>query len=233
VFIRRAPHRWSISPSAAVAIQRRLAMQVAQGPLARPVRLVAGADAAFVVADALCVAGVVLWDVATQAAVEQRVAVRPLTFPYIPGLLSFREAPAVLAALRRLRTPPDVLICDAHGLAHPRRFGLACHVGVITGLPTLGCAKSRLVGSHDTPARQRGGRVPLRHDGEVVGTVLRTQTGARPLFVSVGHRIDLAGAEAVVLACATRYRLPEPTRRADALVAAARRRFLDSPIPRG
>ncbi len=232
VIIPRAPHRWSLTPRAAIATQRRLAARVEERPLAGPVRLVAGVDAAFAVADARCIAGVILWDVAAQVAVEQHVAIRPLTFPYIPGLLSFREAPAVLAALRKLHVPPDVLMCDGHGLAHPRRFGLACHVGLITGLPTLGCAKSRLIGAYDPPGHGRGARVPLRRDGEVIGSVLRTQTGVRPLFVSVGHHIDLAGAEAIVLACATRYRLPEPTRRADALVTAVNRRFLDSPTPR-
>jgi len=216
-----------------MAVQRRLAARVEERPLPRPVRLVAGVDAAFAAEDARCIAGVVLWDVAARTVVEHHVAIRPLTFPYIPGLLSFREAPAVLAALRKLRARPDVVMCDGHGLAHPRRFGLACHVGLVTGLPTVGCAKSRLIGSHETPGRGRGARVPLRHDGDVIGSVLRTQTGVRPLFISVGHRIDLAGAEAVVLACATRYRLPEPTRRADGIVAAARRRFLDSPTPRG
>lgn len=151
------------------------------------------------------------------------MAVRPLVFPYIPGLLSFREAPAVLAALRRLRHEPDAIMCDAHGYAHPRRFGLACHVGVICGLPTVGCAKSRLVGAHRAPGRRRGSRTRLRHDGEVIGMVLRTQDAVRPVFVSVGHLVDLDSAARLVLACAVSYRLPEPTRLADRLVGEVRR----------
>jgi deoxyribonuclease V len=141
----------------------------------------------------------------------------------VPGLLSFREAPAVLAALRRLRTVPDALICDGQGLAHPRRFGLACHVGLIADLPAVGCGKSRLCGEHREPGRRRGSRARLVHDGEVVGTVLRTRVGVKPVYVSVGHRIDLPAAERLVLDCAVRFRLPEPTRLADALVGAAKR----------
>jgi deoxyribonuclease V len=187
----------------------------------RALRFIAGLDAAFAADDRRCIAAVVLWDLHERRVVEQHIAVRPLTFPYVPGLLSFREAPALITALRRLRTVPDVLICDGHGLAHPRRFGIACHVGVITNVPTIGCAKSRLIGTHRDPAFARGARVPLEYEGEVIGSVLRTQDGVRPVFVSVGHNIDLRSAETTVLACASRYRLPEPTRLADQFVAAA------------
>jgi deoxyribonuclease V len=217
-----APHRWSVTPKQASAIQRRLAVLVRQEPLGRPPRFVAGVDAAFSRDDRHCLAAAVVWDLRERTLVEQHVAVRPLTFPYIPGLLSFREGPAVLAALRRLRTVPDALIYDGHGLAHPRRFGIACHVGVILSRPTIGCAKSRLIGVHREPGARRGAVVPLIDHGEVVGSVLRTQDGINPVFVSVGHLIDLRGAQQIVLACATRYRLPEPTRLADQLVGAAR-----------
>ena len=139
--------------------------------------------------------------------------------------LSFREAPALLGALRRLNTAPDLLMCDGHGLAHPRRFGIACHLGVLCDLPAIGCAKSRLVGEHDEPARARGASAPLRHNLEIVGSVLRTRPGIRPIFVSVGHRIDLESAQEIVLACAVRFRLPEPTRLADRLAARAKRGF--------
>jgi len=166
----------------------------------------------------------VLWDLREQRVVEERVVVRPLRFPYVPGLLSFREAPALLAALRRLRSEPDVLVCDGHGLAHPRRFGIACHVGVLTGLPTVGCAKSRLVGAYVDPARRRGARSPLVDAGHVIGSVLRTQADAKPLFVSVGHRVDLRSSLRLVLACARDHRLAEPVRLADRLVAAAKPR---------
>jgi deoxyribonuclease V len=182
---------------------------------------VAGLDAAF--AGSACVAGVVLFDLCARQVVEKRLALQPLRFPYVPGLLSFREAPALLAALRRLCGEPELLLVDGHGLAHPRRFGIACHVGLLTGLPTLGCAKSRLVGAHAEPARRRGARAPLRDGEEEIGSALRTRPEAKPVFVSVGHRIDLRSAERVVLACALGHRLPEPLRLADRLVAAAAR----------
>ena len=201
-------------------MQRRLAERVQVTPLRGAPRLVAGLDAAF--ASERCIAAVVVWDLRERCVVEQRVVVRPLRFPYVPGLLSFREAPGLLAALRRLRTEPDVLVCDGHGLAHPRRFGIACHVGVLTGLPTVGCAKSRLVGAYVDPARRRGARSPLVDGGEVIGSVLRTRPDAKPLFVSVGHRTDLRSSVRLVLACARDHRLAEPVRLADRLVAASK-----------
>lgn len=219
----RAPHRWAVTPKQASAIQRRLAARVRQVPLGGAPRVVAGLDAAFSRDDRQCLAAVVAWDLRERTVIEQHVAARPLTFPYVPGLLSFREGPAVLAALRKLRTPPDVLMYDGHGLAHPRRFGIACHVGVILDRPTIGCAKSRLIGTHREPGSRRGAAAPLIDDGEVIGSVLRTQDGINPVFVSVGHRIDLHAAQHIVLACAIRYRLPEPTRLADQLVGAAKR----------
>lgn len=219
----RAPHRWSVTPQQARAIQLRLAARVRQVPLAGAPHFVAGLDAAFSRDDRRCLAAVVVWDLRAHTVVEHHVAVRPLTFPYVPGLLSFREAPAVLAALRRLRTPPDVLLYDGHGFAHPRRFGIACHIGVILNRPTIGCAKSRLIGTHRAPGWRRGAVAPLLDDGAVVGSVLRTQDGINPVFVSVGHLIDLGSAQQIVLACAIRYRLPEPTRLADQLVGAAKR----------
>ncbi len=221
--VSRAPHRWSVTPKQAIAIQRRLASLVRQAPLAGTPRLVAGLDAAFTPDDRHCLAAVVLWDLREQRVIEQHVAVRRLKFPYVPGLLSFREGPAVLAALRKLQTPPDVLIYDGHGLAHPRRCGIACHLGVLLQRPTIGCAKSRLIGTHRLPGPRRGSVAPLMDDGEVIGSVLRTQDGINPVFVSVGHLIDLRGARRIVLACAIRYRLPEPTRLADQLVGAAKR----------
>jgi len=219
----RAPHRWSVTPKQASAIQRRLASRVRQIPLGAAPRFVAGLDAAFSRDGRRCLAAAVVWDLRERVVIEGHVAVRPLTFPYVPGLLSFREGPAVLAALRKLRTPPDVLMYDGHGFAHPRRFGIACHVGVILDRPTIGCAKSRLIGTHRQPGSKRGSIAPLLDDGEVIGSVLRTQDGIRPVFVSVGHLIDLGAARQIVLACATRYRLPEPTRLADQLVGAAKR----------
>ncbi len=218
-----APHPWAVSPKRAVAIQRQLAGRVRQTPPRSPIRLVAGVDLAFSRDGARCIAGVVVWDLDRGEVVEECLAVRRLRFPYVPGLLSFREGPAILAALRRLRCAPDALVCDGHGLAHPRRFGIACHIGVICERPSVGCAKSRLVGEHAEPAARRGSRCPLMHRGERIGTLLRTRDGVKPVFVSVGHRIDLASCERLVLRCGAGRRLPEPTRRADRLVAAAKR----------
>ena len=223
--IPRAPHPWSVTPTRAIAIQRQLSTLVRQTRPRRTLEFVAGLDAAFTPDERHVIAAVVLWDLSERRVLEQHVVTRPLTFPYIPGLLSFRETPALIAALRELRTVPDVLLCDGHGLAHPRRFGIACHVGVVTNLPTIGCAKSRLVGTHSEPAFARGAQVALEDEGQVIGSVLRTQDGVRPVFVSMGHKIDLRTATAIVLACAPRYRLPEPTRLADQFVAAAKRRL--------
>jgi len=201
-------------------VQRELAARVRVEPIGAAPRLVAGLDAAFSRDGRDCVAGVVLWNVEAGRVVEQHVARRPLTFPYVPGLLSFREAPALLVVLERLNTAPDVLLCDGQGLAHPRRFGVACHLGVLLELPSVGCAKSRLIGQAMEPGQKRGDR-ELLHDGEaVIGCVLRSRDRVRPLYVSVGHRIDLAGAVELVLACGGGFRLPEPTRLADRLVAA-------------
>lgn len=219
----RCPHPWNVSPAKATAIQRKLASRVLACGSVRSARLVAGADLALAPDGTRCVAGVVVWDLATQTVVEETTAVRPVRFAYVPGLLSFREGPAVLAALRKLENVPDVFMFDGQGLAHPRRFGLACHVGVLIDRPSVGCAKSRLVGRHREPARRRGATTPLTHDGERVGTVLRSREGVKCVYVSVGHRVDLASAVGLVLRCCTRYRLPEPTRLADQLVGRARR----------
>ena len=206
-----------------MAIQRRLARRVSAAPLARAPRLVAGVDMAILPGGERCVAGCVVWDCVGAAVRERTTAVRRLRFPYVPGLLSFREAQVVLAALGRLKTEPDVVMCDGQGFAHPRRFGLACHLGVLLDRPTLGCAKSRLTGTHREPGAKRGARTALRDGGERIGTVLRTRDGVKPVYVSIGHRISLADAERVVLVCGAGYRIPEPTRLADNLVAERKR----------
>jgi deoxyribonuclease V len=215
-------HRWPTAPKAAVALQRRLAPRVRLAPVPRGVRLFGGADVAFSADGTRVIAGVVLWDVKEAAVVEQQVIRAPCRFPYVPGLLSFRELPSLLAALRKLRTSPQVVLCDAQGLAHPRRFGLACHLGLWLDLPTVGCAKSRLCGEYDEPARTKGGCTTLWHNAERVGSVVRTRDGVKPLFVSPGHLCDHASAVRLTLAAATRYRLPEPTRLAHQLVSRAK-----------
>jgi deoxyribonuclease V len=217
------PHRWRLTTRQAIALQKQLATQVVQTPGDLEIRWVAGLDAAFSPDGRYCLAGVVLWDVREKMVRETHAASRRVWFPYIPGLLSFRETPALLAALRKLKTVPDVLMCDGQGLAHPRRFGLACHIGILCDLPALGCAKSRLIGTHQEPDSPRGAREPLTDKGEIIGTVLRTQQGLKPVYVSIGHRLSLDLAEHIVLDCTLRYRLPEPTRLADQLVARAKR----------
>jgi len=214
-------HRWDLSYAEAVAVQRRLAARVRRGPPLRKVETIAGADVSAGRKDELIAAVVVVMRLATFEILEVRRAKRRARWSYVPGFLSFREVPVVLEAFRRLRTRPDLVICDGQGRAHPRRLGLASHVGLALGLPTIGCAKSRLVGTVPRePGRRRGGRAPLMDGDERLGTVLRTRTGIKPVFVSVGHRIDLASAERWVLAASPRYRLSEPIRAAHRLVTA-------------
>jgi len=218
----RSPHRWNVSPARAIEIQRELVARIRQVPLPSEPRLIAGADMAIARDGEHCIAGVVVWDWRAGAVIEQRSARRRLTFPYVPGLLSFREAPAVLAAIRQLKNEPDVFMLDGQGCAHPRGLGLASHVGLILDRPTLGCAKSRLCGRHAEPREARGGRSPLRLGEKTIGAVLRTRQGVKPVYVSVGHRLTLEEAVAWVLRCCRSYRLPEPTRLAHHFVTRLR-----------
>ncbi|MFQ5984305.1 MAG: deoxyribonuclease V [Alphaproteobacteria bacterium] len=211
------PPDWPASAKDAVALQRRLKDRVvAEDRLAR-VRRVAGVDVAFEDGGAVTRAAVVVLAYPGLGLVDQAVARRPTRFPYVPGLLSFRETPAVLDALERLNLVPDLLLCDGHGLAHPRRFGIACHLGLIVDVPCAGVAKSRLVGTHAEPEDRRGAWTPLLDRGDLVGAALRTRPGTQPIYVSVGHRISLKTAIDYVLGCTARYRLPETTRLADHL----------------
>ena len=214
-----ARHKWDISPKAAIALQLKLAGEIRIEPLAAEVAVVAGTDCAFLDGGRRILAAAVLCDATSMEVVTARHVIRPCGFPYVPGLLSFREAPAVIAAVRALPRRPDLLICDGQGLAHPRRLGLASHVGLWLDLPTIGVAKSRLCGEHDTVGIERGRRARLRHRGRTVGSVVRTRTGVKPVYVSVGHRIDLPQAVSWTLRAARRFRLPEPTRRAHLLVS--------------
>lgn len=217
-------HPWDIPPAAAVAIQKSLARHVRQRRLTRPVRTVAGVDCAFVSGGRQIVTVAVLCDAKTWQVRATATDRRRCTFPYVPGLLSFREAPSVVAALAALPRRPDLVMCDGQGVAHPRGLGLASHVGLLVGLPTIGVAKSRLCGRHRQVGRRRGCRVALRLAGKVVGAVVRTRTGVKPLYVSVGHRITLNEAVAWVLRAAAAVRLPEPTRQAHRLVTALKMR---------
>ena len=210
-------YRWDLTPREAYALQTALARQVIRKAPSRPhkIKTVAGADTAYRQHRA-CAAVVVirLGDLKT---VEEVVAVQPVRFPYVPGLLSFREGPVILEALRRLKAAPDVLMFDAQGIAHPRRFGLACHIGLFTGIPAIGCAKTKLIGDYPEPPRTRGSTARLTDAGETIGAVVRTRTGVKPVFVSVGHRMDLETGIKIVLNSCKGYRLPEPLRKADHL----------------
>lgn len=215
-------HPWPTTPRAAIALQEHLRGEVRLKPIEDEPRLLAGLDGAFSPDKQWVIAGVILWDVQARDVLEQHVARVPCRFPYVPGLLSFRELPGCLAAMRKLRRAPEAVLCDAQGIAHPRRIGLASHLGLWLKLPTIGCAKSRLCGTAREVGRKRGSKAPLMLDEERVGTVLRTRDGVKPLFVSPGHLCDHDAAVRVTLAAAIKYRLPEPTRLAHQLVTRAR-----------
>lgn len=218
------PYRHPATIDEALAIQRelRVLVEAVALPGFAP-RTATGLDVAYANESTRLAAAVSVLDIATLAPVDSAVVHGSTDFPYQPGLFAFRELPALLAALGELSVCPDVLLCDGHGIAHPRRLGLASHLGVITGIPTIGVAKTPM-GMYDAPGIGRGEWTPLIDDGETVGRVLRTQDGTKPVFVSVGHRIDLATAADLVLRLAPRFRLPETTRRAD---HAARRALAD------
>jgi len=213
-------HPWTVSPREAIAIQQRLGRFVRlEDDLPDPVTTVAGVDAGFKNGGALTRAAVAVLDYPALTLEEQAIAEVPTRFPYIPGLLSFREIPAVLEALARLPALPDLLLCDGQGIAHPRRLGIASHLGVLLDHPTIGVGKTRLIGTHDPVPEAKGAWVPLRDKGEVIGAVVRTRAGVKPLYVSPGHRISVEGAVKWVLACTTRYKLPETTRWAHRLAS--------------
>jgi deoxyribonuclease V len=183
------------------------------------VKYVAGVDVAFDKQRKLTQAAVAVLEFPSLTLCAQATAMQRTAFPYVPGLLSFREVPAILEALAKVDPRPDLLLCDGQGLAHPRRFGLACHLGVLTGVPSIGVAKTRLIGHHGEVPGVRGRWAPLVHQDETLGAVVRTRTGVKPIFVSIGHRISLLTAVAYVMRCTTRYRLPETTRQAHRLAA--------------
>jgi deoxyribonuclease V len=192
-------------------------------PLAPLPRFVAGADAAFDEKHGRVLAAAVVYDRIEKRIVEVAGASRPIEYPYIPGYLSFREGPAVLQAVRKLKMPWGVICFDGQGIAHPRRCGIATHLSIMLDRPGVGFGKSRLIGTFDEPGNQAGSRWALMDQDEQIGVVLRTQTGIRPIFVSVGHRVDLPSAIRLALACVGKYRIPEPTRQADLEVARMKR----------
>jgi deoxyribonuclease V len=219
----QALHSWDLTPTEAVALQRQLASRVdTRLPLAR-CELIAGADVSYNRFSNIIYAGVVVLRMDDLTVVEKRGVVCEVTFPYIPGLLSFRETPVLLKAFAQIESAPDAVILDGHGYSHPRRFGFGCHLGLWLNLPSVGCAKSRLIGTHKEPRRKVGSVTPLQDGAEIIGQVVRTKTGVKPVFVSVGYKIDLRSAVELVLATCRGYRLPEPTRQAHLHVNALRR----------
>lgn len=210
-------HPWDLSPHEAVVLQRELVRRISLDFEENACRTVAGIDVG--IKGEVARAAVVVMTLPELSILERVVIERPVTFPYVPGLLSFREAPAILEALARLESVPDVLLFDGQGYAHPRRMGIATHVGILLDHPTIGCAKSRLCGSYEDPAPTRGSYTWLWDQGETVGVALRTRSGVQPVFVSVGHRMRLDSAIDLVLRCTRGYRLPEPTRWAHRLAS--------------
>jgi deoxyribonuclease V len=207
-------HDWALTAEAAIVIQQELRQEVIDQDQFGVVNFVAGIDVGFEADGAITRAAVAVLNYPGLELWESAIARCPTTFPYIPGFLSFREVPAVLEALEKLKTIPDLLLCDGQGMAHPRRFGIACHLGILTNLPAIGVAKSRLVGKHEEAPNERGAWVPLTHKDERIGAVLRTRPKTNPLYISVGHRISLESAIAFTMGCTTKYRLPETTRHA-------------------
>lgn len=204
------------SEAEAIAEQDRLrALVRPSGDAPSPLRLIAGLDVAYAKDESRVAGAVTVLDAETLEVVETATALRPVDFPYVPSLLAFREIPALTDALDKLTHAPDILVCDGYGLAHPRRFGLACHLGVLTDLPTFGVAKTAFIGEYDEPGTERGASSDLVDCGEIVGRVLRTQRDIKPVFVSAGHRIGLDAATELALRLAPRFRLPETTRQAD------------------
>lgn len=215
-------HPWDLTPSEAISLQTRLASHVILEGDPGGIRLVAAADIAFIDRPyrrqpTLARAAVVLLSYPDLALVEQHIVEAPLTFPYVPGLLSFRETPLLASVFAKLERDPDLILVDGQGYAHPRRFGIACHLGLLAGRPTIGVAKSRLCGEHLQPGREAGATADLIDNAELIGLVLRTREGVKPLYVSTGHRIGLRQAADWVLGLCRGYRLPEPIRLADKL----------------
>src|SRR5919206_3826529 len=216
-------HDWALTPREAVELQKRMRERVRVVPHAGRIETVAGADISFNKFSPVIYTGIVVLRLPSLEVVEEVGVVGETQFPYVPGLLSFREAPSVLEAWAKLKTEPDAVMFDGQGLAHPRRVGIASHVGLLIERPTLGCAKSVLVGKYEEPPPERGSWTEMVDKGEVVGAALRTKTRVAPIYVSPGHLIDLEGAVNLTLACDGGYRQPEPTRRAHLLVNALRR----------
>ena len=211
-------HSWNITPTEAIAIQKELRSKVELTSLEKEIHLIGGADISFNKYSEIIYAGIVVLKLPELVEVTRSIVVTRTSFPYIPGLLSFRETPALLEAWEKLDTRPDVMILDGQGIAHPRRLGIATHFGLLTGIPSIGCAKSLLTGKYDPPLNKKGTWSSLMDQNEQIGVILRTRENVKPVFVSPGHKIDFATSVELVMRCCTKYRLPETTRLAHRLV---------------
>ncbi|HLM03133.1 MAG TPA: deoxyribonuclease V [Pyrinomonadaceae bacterium] len=218
-------HEWNLSPREAIELQKQLACEVITEDelAAEPIKTVAGIDLGYDAKNDTSRAVVVVLKFPELELIESSEAILPIQFPYVPGLLSFRETPVAIKALEKLENAPDLILCDGQGMAHPRRFGIACHIGLLADVPTVGVAKSLLVGRFENLGETRGSLAPLIHKNEQVGVALRTKDKVQPLYVSVGHRISLETAVGYVLECAPKYRLPETTRLADKMASYRKR----------
>lgn len=212
-------HAWNVTPKQAKEIQEQLKDRVILEDQFESIKYVAGVDVGFENNNTITRAAIAVLNFSDLVLIEHRIARLPTRFPYIPGYLSFREVPAVLEALGKIKQLPDILLCDGQGIAHPRRLGIACHLGVLTDLPCIGVAKSRLIGTHDDVPPEKGQYVNLYDKDEVIGSVLRTRKNVKPLYISPGHKVSLRSAIQIVLQCVTKYRLPETTRWAHKLAS--------------
>ena len=223
-------HDWNLAPKAAIALQKELQASVKIEPIQGPVKYIGGADISYNKNSDVIYVGIILLDYETMQVVAHSTAVEKMTFPYIPGLLSFREIPHLLKAWDNLPFKPQVMMMDGHGIAHPRRFGVACHFGLLTGCPALGCGKSRLTGKYEPVGPLKGDFSPLIHQEEKVGYIFRTRDNVKPVFLSPGHLCDFEDCLKIGLQAARGYRIPEPTRLADQLVNKLRRGEMEAGV---
>jgi deoxyribonuclease V len=216
-------HRWDLRPAEARALQKEISGRVKLQPLPETFTVLGAADIAYISSTNQLVAAIVTFRWPGLELIETSHVIAPIAFPYIPGLLSFREVPPLLEAHGKLQHPPEVLLCDGQGIAHPRRFGLASHLGLCLGIPTIGCAKKLLCGEHDAVELNRGASMPLRLGDEVVGWVFRSRTGVKPIYISPGHLTDLDSSKDLIHRCLGRFRIPEPLRQAHNLATQLRK----------
>ncbi|MDD5085968.1 MAG: deoxyribonuclease V [Candidatus Omnitrophica bacterium] len=221
----RELHSWCVTPKEARSIQAKFAGRIIKKDCFKEIRVIAGADIALDETKNAGIGGVIVYSFPDLKEIERKSACLKLRFPYIPGLLSFREAPVLLEIFKKLENRPDLIFFDGQGVAHPRRFGIASHMGLMLDCPSIGCAKSRLIGTFEEVPKKKASRVWLKDGGEIIGAVVRTREDVRPMFISVGHKISLETAVDIVLKCSLKYRVPMPTREADLYVEETKRRL--------